>query len=72
MPALVMEDRRRSNFRDSDAYNRLQAPGTIVWRGHTTQTAIGSRGELLRVLVVDDYRRQIRCPDWSPLGTPAG
>jgi CheY-like chemotaxis protein len=51
-----MEDRRSSDVRDSDAYTRLRAPGPIVTRGHTSQTAIGSRRELLRVLVVDDYR----------------
>jgi CheY-like chemotaxis protein len=56
MSALVMEDRRPSGFRDSDAYKRLRAPGSIMARGHTARTPIGSRRELLRVLVVDDYR----------------
>jgi CheY-like chemotaxis protein len=56
MSALVMEDRRPSDVRDSDAYKRHRAPGTIVARGYTAQTPIGSHRELLRVLVVDDYR----------------
>ena len=56
MSALVMEDRRPSGFRESDAYNRLRAPGSIMARGHTAQTPIASRREVLRVLVVDDYR----------------
>ncbi len=57
MSALVMEDRLPSNVGDSDLYNRLQTPGTIVARGsHSLQRLLGARRELLRVLVVDDYR----------------
>jgi CheY-like chemotaxis protein len=57
MSALVMEDRLPRNVGDSDLYNRLQTPGTIVARGgHSVQALLGARRELLRVLVVDDYR----------------
>jgi CheY-like chemotaxis protein len=55
--ALVIEGRFPSNFGDSDLYNRIQTPATIVARGsHSAQALLGARRELLRVLVVDDYR----------------
>jgi CheY-like chemotaxis protein len=57
MAALVIEDRLPSNVRDSDLHSRLQTTGTIVARGiHSAQALLGARRELLRVLVVDDYR----------------
>ena len=57
MPALLMADRRRSDVKDFVDHERLQTPGRIMAYGdHQAPTPIFPRRELLRVLVVDDYR----------------
>ena len=57
MSAVLMKDRLPSEVGDSDTYNRLQMRRAIQTRGDpTAETPIGTAGELLRVLIVDDYR----------------
>ena len=57
MPDVVMNDRLPSEVRDSHAYNRLEVRRAIVTRGgRITKAPIGPHRDLLRVLVVDDYR----------------
>ena len=57
MSAVLMKDRLPSEVGDSDAYNRLQMRRAVQTRGDpTAETPIGTAGELLRVLIVDDYR----------------
>jgi CheY-like chemotaxis protein len=58
MSAVVLTNiRLPSEVRDSDAYNRLQAPRAVPARGDpTAATPIAAAKELLRVLIVDDHR----------------
>jgi CheY-like chemotaxis protein len=57
MSAAFMQDRLPSDVGDSDAYNRLQMRRAIQMRGDpTVETPIGTDGESLRVLIVDDYQ----------------
>ena len=57
MSTVLMKDRLPSEVQDSDTYNRLQMRRAIQTRGDpTAETPIGSAEELLRVLIVDDYR----------------
>jgi CheY-like chemotaxis protein len=57
MSAVLMKDRLPSDVLDSDTYNRLQMRRAVQTRGDpTAQAPIGTAVELLRVLVVDDYR----------------
>jgi CheY-like chemotaxis protein len=57
MPAVLMSDRLPSEAQDSDMYNRLQMRRAVQMRGDpTAETPLGTAGELLRVLIVDDYR----------------
>ena len=57
MSSVLMKDRLPSEVQDSDTYNRLQMRRAIQTRGDpTAETPIGSAEELLRVLIVDDYR----------------
>ena len=57
MSAVLMSDRLPSEVQDSDTYNRLQMRRAVQTRGDpTAETPIGTDGELLRVLIVDDYR----------------
>ena len=57
MSTVLMKDRLPSEVQDSDTYNRLQMRRAIQTRGDpTAETPIGSVEELLRVLIVDDYR----------------
>jgi CheY-like chemotaxis protein len=56
MSAVLMKDRLPSEVGDSVTYNRLQMRRAIQARGDpTAETPIGTSGELLRVLIVDDY-----------------
>ncbi|MEX0612539.1 MAG: response regulator [Pirellulales bacterium] len=56
MSAVLMKDRLPSEVGDSD-YNRLQMRRAVIARGgRTAETPIGPPKELLRVLIVDDYR----------------
>jgi CheY-like chemotaxis protein len=57
MPQALMKDRLPSEIGDSDAYNRLQMRRAVLTRGDpSAETSIVTDGELLRVLIVDDYR----------------
>jgi CheY-like chemotaxis protein len=57
MSAVLMKDRLSSEVLDSDTLNRLQMCRAVQTRGDPTANArIGTAEELLRVLVVDDYR----------------
>ena len=57
MSAVLLQDRLPSEVGYSDAYNRLQMRRAVLTRGDpTAETPVGVTGELLRVLVVDDYR----------------
>ena len=57
MSAVLMSDRLPSEVQDSDTYNRLQMRRAVQMRGDpTAETPIGTDGELLRVLIVDNYR----------------
>ena len=57
MSAVLIKDRLPSEVQDSDSYNRLQMRRAVQTRGDpTAETIIGNAGELLRVLIVDDYR----------------
>ena len=57
MSAVLMSDRLPSEVQDSDTYNRLQMRRAVQTRGDpTAETPIGTDGELLRVLIVDNYR----------------
>jgi CheY-like chemotaxis protein len=57
MSPVLMKDRLPSEVLDSDTYNRLQMRRAIQTRGDpTAETPISTAGELLRVLIVDDYR----------------
>ena len=57
MSAVLMSDRLPSEVQDSDTYNRLQMRRAVQTRGDpTAETPLGTAGELLRVLIVDDYR----------------
>ena len=57
MSTVLMKDRQSSEVLDSDTHNRLQMRRAIQTRGDpTAETLVGTAGELLRVLIVDDYR----------------
>lgn len=57
MSAVLMKNRLPSEVGDSDAYNRLQMRQAVLTRGDpTVETPVDVIGELMRVLVVDDYR----------------
>jgi CheY-like chemotaxis protein len=57
MSAVLVDDRSPSEVGDSVAYNRLQVGRAVAARGDPTEKApIRSATELLRVLIVDDYR----------------
>ena len=57
MFALVTKDRLRSEVEDSDTYIRLPMGREVTSRdGWTAEPPIGPPRELLRVLIVDDYR----------------
>ena len=57
MSTVLLEDRQSSEVLDSDTHNRLQMRRAIQTRGDpTAETLVGTAGELLRVLIVDDYR----------------
>jgi CheY-like chemotaxis protein len=58
MPAVLLKDRLPSEVGDSDAYNRIQMRRAVLTRGDPTAEAPegGIARELLRVLIVDDYR----------------
>ena len=57
MSAVLVNDRLPSEVRDSDSHNRLQMRRAIQTRGDPiAETFVGTAGELLRVLIVDDYR----------------
>ena len=56
MSTVLMKDRLPSEVGDSDTYNRLQMRRAVQTRGDPTAEApIGTAGELLRVLIVDDH-----------------
>ena len=57
MSALATKDRLPSEILDSDTFNRLQMRRAVQSRGDpTAETLVGTTGELLRVLIVDDNR----------------
>ena len=57
MSTVLMEDRSPNEVLSSDTHNRLQMRRAIQTRGDpTAETFVGTAGELLRVLIVDDYR----------------
>ena len=57
MSAVLMKDRVPSEVGDSDTYNRFQMRRAVIARvGRIAETPIGPPKELLRVLIVDDYR----------------
>jgi CheY-like chemotaxis protein len=57
MSAVLMSDRHPSEVQDSDTYNRRQMRRAVQTRGDpTAETPLDMPGELLRVLIVDDYR----------------
>ena len=57
MSTVLMEDRLPSEVGDSVEYNRLQMRRAIQARGDpTAEAADDTASELLRVLIVDDYR----------------
>jgi CheY-like chemotaxis protein len=52
----LMKDSLLSEIGDSDRYNRLQMRRAIQTRGDpAAETFVGTAGELLRVLIVDDH-----------------
>ncbi len=57
MSTVLINDRSPSEVLDSDTHNRLQMRRAIQSRGDPiAETFVGTAGELLRVLIVDDYR----------------
>jgi two-component system, OmpR family, response regulator len=57
MSTVLTNDRSASEVLDSDTHNRLQMRRAIQTRGDPiAETFVGTAGELLRVLIVDDYR----------------
>jgi PleD family two-component response regulator len=57
MSSVSIEDGLPSEVLDSDTHNRLQMRRAIQTRGDpTAKTLVDAAGELLRVLIVDDYR----------------
>jgi two-component system OmpR family response regulator len=57
MSTVLINDRSPSEVLDLETHNRLQMRRAIQTRGDPiAETFVGTAGELLRVLIVDDYR----------------